>query len=750
MHIRVTGQVSGSARSGGLVGSSGSTITACRSEVDVTGRGTNNVNCGGLVGWNRDTITASYATGTVSGHTAVGGLVGFNGNTGDPKAVIRASYATGVVSGNTYVGGLVGGSFYMSTVTGSYAIGSLVGSNLNSSINYSYYDSTTTGRSDTGHGTPQTTAGLQNPTDYTGIYQTWNLNLDGQTGGDDPWAFGKTDQYPVLKYAGMDTTAQYNLQPPSIPTSVTVTIKADTLDVRWTAASNATGYKVQWKSGTQSYDTDSREATVTGTRHKIPNLTFGTTYTVRVFATKTGARDGLPSAEQSIFIASTLDNPTVMASAKVDTLTVTWNAVPLATGYKVQWKSGVATYPTADLASAATHGQATIAGGSTTTHKIANVTAGTTYTVRVIATSTNINIADSAPSEEVMVTSATNKPINVRVTPGHLQLLVAWTEAIGATGYKVQWKSGGQSYSSSRQMTVSRLSTTTHAIEALTFGTTYTVRVFAILAGGSDSDPSDEVMGVPLGVDYDFDGDGLIDITTLAQLNAIRWDLDGDGVVADSDTMTYNAAFPNRDTTSNIRMGCPSGTCTGYELLNNLNFDENGDDEITSADATYWNSNAGWQPIGTYTGTFKGNNKTISNLYINRSVQDSVGLFDRVSGNISGLGLKNVNVRGKNRVGGLVGDQMGGRILGCYVTGRVEGTGNHVGGLVGHSSGNNTIIAVSYANAEVSGGLLHEGVGGLVGRLYATVIASYAIGPVTGRSRVGGLVGRFDISPSFG
>ena len=50
----------------------------------------------------------------------------------------------------------------------------------------------------------------------------------------------------------------------------------------------------------------------------------------------------------------------------------------------------------------------------------------------------------------------------------------------------------------------------------------------------------------------------------------------------------------------------------------NLNFDENGDDEITSTDATYWNGNAGWQPIGTYTGTFKGNNKTISNLYINR------------------------------------------------------------------------------------------------------------------------------------
>ena len=31
-------------------------------------------------------------------------------------------------------------------------------------------------------------------------------------------------------------------------------------------------------------------------------------------------------------------------------------------------------------------------------------------------------------------------------------------------------------------------------------------------------------------VDYDADGDGLIEVATIAQLNAIRWDLDGDGV----------------------------------------------------------------------------------------------------------------------------------------------------------------------------------------------------------------------------
>ena len=397
----------------------------------------------------------------------------------------------------------------------------------------------------------------------------------------------------------MDTTAQYNLQPPGIPTSVTVTPKADTLDVRWRAASYATGYKVQWKSGDQNYAA-AREETVTGTRYKIANLLAETTYTVRVIATKTGAPDGMPSAEQT-GVPALLGSPTVIVAAKVDTLTVTWNVVTNATGYKVQWKSGAATYPAADLA-LATHGQATIADGSATTYDISGLTAGTAYTVRVIATSTNSNVPDSAPSEEVMVTSATTRPTNVRVTPGPVQLIVRWTEATGATGYKVQWKSGVQSYNTTTRQVVVSMNTRTSTIVNLTFGTTYTVRVLATLSGGLNSDPSDEAMGTPQAINYDSDGDGLIAIETLAQLYAIRWDLNGDGAIdasaSTSDTTAYNAAFPSRDITSNVRMGCPSGTCTGYELLNNLDFDENGDGEITSADATYWDSGFGWLPIG--------------------------------------------------------------------------------------------------------------------------------------------------------
>ena len=76
------------------------------------------------------------------------------------------------------------------------------------------------------------------------------------------------------------------------------------------------------------------------------------------------------------------------------------------------------------------------------------------------------------------------------------------------------------------------------------------------------------------------------------QLNAIRWDLDGDGSPA-SNATGYNASFPN----AVAGMGCPSADCTGYELTANLDFDTNGNGRADAGDV-YWNDGQGWEPIG--------------------------------------------------------------------------------------------------------------------------------------------------------
>ena len=176
-------------------------------------------------------------------------------------------------------------------------------------------------------------------------------------------------------------------------------------------------------------------------------------------------------------------------------------------------------------------------------------------------------------------------------------------------------------------------------------------------------------------VDYDTDDDGLIEISNLAQLNAVRWDLNGDGAVSDDsatadvdEATEYAAAFPTPAT----GMGCPSAGCTGYELDADLDFDTNGSGDADSGD-TYWDAGKGWTPLGTFssgtglTGTFDGNGHSISNLY------GSTGLFGYVKagGEVKDLGLLNADIDGTDNVGALA-DLNGADIAGVYVQGVVS------------------------------------------------------------------------------
>ena len=234
--------------------------------------------------------------------------------------------------------------------------------------------------------------------------------------------------------------------------------------------------------------------------------------------------------------------------------------------------------------------------------------------------------------------------------------------------------------------------------------------------------------------DYDADNDGLIDVRTLAQLDAVRYDLDGDGLVDGATWMPYYAAF----SMGALGMGCPD-VCTGYELEADLDFDTDGDGAVDSDD-DYWNDGDGWEPIGgedaPFVATFKGNSRAVSNLLINRPTEDEVGLFgaaDRIL--IEGIGLVDADVTGQDGVGALLGRGVYASIRSSYATGSVSGE-DEVGGLVGGSSGP---VADSYAAVRVSG---TDGVGGLVGHQFLNrIVSSHATGNVSGTNAVGGLVG---------
>ena len=265
-------------------------------------------------------------------------------------------------------------------------------------------------------------------------------------------------------------------------------------------------------------------------------------------------------------------------------------------------------------------------------------------------------------------------------------------------------------------------------------GVLLTALICAVLAGsGFDSTVSAQSV-----IDYDADNDGLIEVRTEARLGAIRWDLNGNGAVDDSANLTtYSAAFPN----AAQQMGCPGTACTGYELAANIS--------LTS------NSGVGWEPIGdsttSFTATFEGNGRTISNLFINRTT-DHGGLFGATgtASAIRNVKLTSVNVTGNDYVGALAGDNSG-QIDNCEAAGTVTGN-SHVGGLVGQNAGPITGSSAGVAvTATVTGG--NANTGGLVGQnLTGPIRNSHASGNVTGSGNgVGGLVGsNYDVMAANG
>ena len=239
-------------------------------------------------------------------------------------------------------------------------------------------------------------------------------------------------------------------------------------------------------------------------------------------------------------------------------------------------------------------------------------------------------------------------------------------------------------------------------------------------------------------------GDGLIDVTTLAQLDAMRYDLDGDGRPSMSGRAAWTAAFSASVLADDdeVTRDASSGF-TGYELMNDLDFADTQWEDPTGGIFSGTRVTGGWAPIGDnssrFTATFEGNDCTLSNLYINRGSTDYVGLFGYLGsgGEVRNLGLEGGSVTGNNRVGGLVGHNDG-TISGSYATGAATGSGNYVGGLVGENGGGT--ISACYATGNADGSWF---VGGLVGyNNRGTISACYATGAATGSgNNVGGLVG---------
>ncbi len=275
--------------------------------------------------------------------------------------------------------------------------------------------------------------------------------------------------------------------------------------------------------------------------------------------------------------------------------------------------------------------------------------------------------------------------------------------------------------------------------------------------------------------DYDTDDDGLIDVSTTAQLNAIRYDLDGNGLSDWSDLYVgrpdpanagewLGGAFPR----AALGMGCPDSGCIGYELTADLNLLPKSNEAPVHNDGEV----NGWRGLGTsdvpFTATFDGNDNKIDNLIRGRFYPTNGGPRDSVSNNATNIPaglfgvvgesgiIRNVNLTNVNVVGRTISTdsdvtKWSGQPIGALVAenrGLVENS--TASGRVFRMDAFNLHLKSTYHNTHTNNNTFwpqfnahqtNASMGGLVGYNRGKIIGSGANVDVRGPGIIGGLAG---------
>ena len=164
-----------------------------------------------------------------------------------------------------------------------------------------------------------------------------------------------------------------------------------------------------------------------------------------------------------------------------------------------------------------------------------------------------------------------------------------------------------------------------------------------------------------------------------------------------------------------------------YDAKNNVS---NGSDFITWTPIADWMGNRTTQ----YSGTFDGNNKTVSGLHFNGD-STCIGLFgsSESDGNIKNVGVVDSYFKGNDHVGGVCGNNAG-TITHCYNAGNLTAIESSatIGGICGYNNGGTVANCYNTGTVTATGSV--ASVGGVCGCSTELISNCYNIGTVTAAS----------------
>ena len=312
-------QISGNVTSaGGLVGycgpssSGNSTVTKCNATANII---SSSEAIGGLIGnASSSTITESYAIGQVKGKIKVGGLVGIS------SATFNNCYTLCNVSVESfsYVVGFVGYN-YNGTYKNCYAAGS-----ISSQATLTYISGYT------GWGSPTTDPTIENCYINSSIIGVGTNSIRGRTTEQlmkketfinwdftNIWAIKEGESYPYLKSA-------LNLN-----SLKAVDIKKDSISLMWDAVDGAESYELEIDGG--------NPVVLSQRTYTHVNLEKSTTHIYRVRSIKQSiTSEWSPEISVTTLSTNIAAPQNLGVNLKNGQITISWSAVPEATGYDIE------------------------------------------------------------------------------------------------------------------------------------------------------------------------------------------------------------------------------------------------------------------------------------------------------------------------------------------------------------------------------------------------------------------------------
>jgi fibronectin type 3 domain-containing protein len=269
------------------------------------------------------------------------------------------------------------------------------------------------------------------------------------------------------------------IHPPSPPDALLAqSVSSTQIDLSWDDVATETGYRIE-----RSPDGDTGWSTIshTGqgvTRYSDVELSPGTTYHYRVFASNAGGdspTSGVTSATTATDPPSPPDGLTATAISQTQ-IDLSWDDLTAETGYRIDRSLDGET----DWDTIATTGQ------DITTYSDVELSPGTTYYYRVIAS----NVGGDSPASSVAWATTTSDPPSPPSPPDNLiatpvssnQIDLTWSDVATETGYRVERSlDGGTEWTT---IGFTDRDVTRFSDIDLSPGTNYSYRVIATNVGG--------------------------------------------------------------------------------------------------------------------------------------------------------------------------------------------------------------------------------------------------------------------------